>query len=182
MKQLSKLTPQQQQLVSQALQHALAVARKHARLYGPRLDFEGAVALWLCQEIAKFDPKKSSLKTWAGWQGHFACRNLMRSEIPVKSRKKCFRRAQFLSLDTTFDQSGVPIAEQIAAPPEHPVDIQEDKLLLRGLDTRTRTILWNSIVEEIPLKAIAQSLGVSEARISKLRTSGIEFLRQRTFA
>ncbi len=65
MKRRTKLTSQQQQQVSQALPHALSIARKHARLYGPRLDFEGAVALWLCQEIAKFDPEKSSLKTWA---------------------------------------------------------------------------------------------------------------------
>ncbi len=182
MKRLSKLTADQQQLASQALIHALAVARKYARLYGPRLDFDGAVALWLCQEIAKFDPEKGSLKTWAGMQGHFACRNLMRAEIPVKSRKKCFSKAQFLSLDRTLDQCGVPIAELIAAPAEHPVDLEEDKQLLRGLDTRARMIVWKSIVEVVPLKAIAQSLGVSQARISKLRTSAMKFLRQRAFA
>jgi len=182
MKRLSKLTPEQQRLVSQAMPHALSVARKHARLYGSRLDFEGAVALWLCQEIAKFDPEKSSLKTWASLQGHFACRNLMRAEIPVKSRKKYFRMAQFLSLDRTLDQYGVPIAEQIAAPLEHPVDFEVDKQLLRGLDTRARTIVWKSIVEDVPLKAIAESLGISESRISKLRTSAMEFLRHRAFA
>src|SRR5208337_1616970 len=182
MKRRTKLTPEQQQQVSQALPHALSIARKHARLYGPRLDFEGAVALWLCQEIARFDPDKSSLKTWASLEGHFACRNLMRAEIPVKSRKKYFRKARFLSLDRTLDQYGVPIAEQIAAPAEHPDDLEEDKQLLRGLDTRTRTIVWKSIVEEVPLKEIAQSLGVSEARTSQLRTSAMEFLRQRAFA
>src|SRR5208337_1315076 len=96
MKRRTKLTPEQQQQVSQALPHALSIARKHARLYGPRLDFEGAVALWLCQEIARFDPNKSSLKTWASLQGHFACRNLMQAEIPVKSRKKYFASARQL--------------------------------------------------------------------------------------
>ncbi len=182
MKRESKLTPAQQQLVSQALPHALSIACKHARLYGSRLDFEGAAALWLCQEIAKFDPEKSSLKTWATLQGHFACRNLMRVEIPVKSRKKYFRKARFLSLDGTLDQYGVPIAELIAAPAEHRDDLEEDKQLLRGLDTRTRTIVWKSIVEEVPLKVIAQSLGVYEARTSELRSSAMEFLRQREFA
>ena len=182
MKRRSKLTPEQQQLVSQALPHALSIARRHARLYGPSLDFEGAVALWLCQEIAKFDPEKSSLKTWACCHGHFACRNLMQAEIPVKSRKKYFRKARFLSLDGTLDRNGVPIAEQIAARAEHQVDLEEDKQLLRGLDTRTRTIVWKSIVEEVPLKVIAQSLGVSEARTSELRTRAMEFLRQRAIA
>ena len=178
MKRLSKLSSEQQQLVTQALTYALSVARKHARFYGSRLDFEGAVALWLCLEINKFDPEKSSLRTWAGLQGHFACRNLMRSEIPGKSRNKYFRKAQFLSLDRTLDQHGVPIAEQIAAPAERRVDSEEDKQLLRGLDTRARTIVWKSIVEGVPLKAIAQSLGVSEARISKLRASAMEFLHR----
>ncbi len=182
MKRRSKLTPEQQQLVSQALPHALSIARRHARLYGPSLDFEGAVALWLCQEIAKFDPEKSSLKTWACCHGHFACRDLMQAEIPVKSRKKYFRKARFLSLDRTLDRNGVPIAEQIAARAEHRVDLEEDKQLLRGLDTRTRTIVWKSIVEEVPLKVIAQSLGVSEARTCELRTSAMEFLRQRAIA
>src|SRR5208337_5129796 len=119
MKRRSKLTPEQQQLVSQALPHALSIARKHAWRYGPSLDFEGAVALWLCQEIAKFDPKKGSLKTWASCHGHFACRNLMRAEDPVKSRRKSRRKARFISLESTFDQNGVSLSEQIAAPAEH---------------------------------------------------------------
>ena len=178
----TKLTPEQQQLVSRALPHALSIARKHARLYGPSLDFEGAVALWLCQEIANFDPKKGSLKTWASCHGRFACRNLMRAEIPVKSKRKSRRKARFISLESTFDQNGVSLSEQIAAPAEHQVDLEEDKQLLRGLDTRTRTIVWKSIVEEIPLKVIAQSLGVSEARTSELRTSAMEFLRQKAIA
>ncbi len=70
MKQQLKLSPEQQQQVALALPHALAVAHKHARFYGSALDFEGAVALWLCEQIAKFDPKKSDLKAWrAGKQG-----------------------------------------------------------------------------------------------------------------
>ncbi len=178
----TRLTPQQQEQVSLALPHVLSIARKHARLYGPSLDFEGAVALWLCQEIAKFDPEKSSLKTWASLQGHFACRDLLREEIPVKSRRKSRRKAHFISLESTFDQNGVSLSEQIAAPAEHQFDLEEEKELLRGLDTRTRTIVWKSIVEEVPLKVIAQSLGVSEARTSKLRTSAMEFLRRRAIA
>ena len=178
----TKLTPEQQQLVSQALPHALSIARKHAGLYGPSLDFEGAVALWLCQEIGKFDPKKGSLKTWASCHGHFACRDLMRVEIPVKSKRKSRRKARFISLESTFDQNGVSLSEQIAAPAEHQVDLEEDKQLLRGLDTRTRTIVWKSIVEDVPLKVIAQSLGVSEARTCELRTSAMKFLRQRAIA
>ncbi len=178
----TRLTPQQQEQVSLALPHVLSIARKHARLYGPSLDFEGAVALWICQEIGKFDPGKSSLRTWASMQGHFACRDLLRKEIPVKSRQKSRRKARFISLESTFDQYGVSLSEQIASPMEQQFDLEEDKQLLRGLDTRTRTIVWKSIVEEVPLNVIAQSLGVSEARTSRLRTSAMEFLRRRAIA
>ena len=110
MKHQLKLTPEQQQQVARALPHALAVAHKHTRFYGAALDFEGAVALWLCEQIAKFDPKKSDLKAWASWQARFACWQLMSLEVPEKSRNKYFRKARFLSLDATFDPDGVPLS------------------------------------------------------------------------
>ena len=182
MKERSKLTADQQTLVSQALPQVLSVARKHARHYGPGLDFEGSVALWLCQQIAKFDPARSNLQTWASWQAHFACRELMRVEVRKKSRNKCVREARLLSLDAACNQDGDPLWEQIAAPTPPAVDLEADAQLLRGLDTRTRTIVWKSIVEEIPLNVIAQSLGVSRTRTSELRDSAIEFLRRRAIA
>ncbi len=182
MKHQLKLTPEQQQQVARALPHALAVAHKHTRFYGAALDFEGAVALWLCEQIAKFDPKKSDLKAWARWQARFACWQLMSLEVPEKSRNKYFRKARFLSLDATFDPDGVPLSALLTARVGQPEDPEEDRQLLRGLDTRTQAVVWKSIVEEVPLKIIAQSLGVSESRISKLRTTAIKFLRQRASA
>ncbi len=106
----------------------------------------------------------------------------MALEVPEKSRKKYFRKARFLSLDATFDPDGVPLSALLAARVGQPEDPEEDRQLLRGLDTRTQTVVWKSIVEEVPLKIIAQSLGVSESRISKLRTTAIKFLRQRAIA
>lgn len=182
MKYRSKLTTEQQYQVSQALPHALAVARRHARFYGSALDFEGTVALWLCQQIAKFDPTRSNLKAWAIWQARSACREVVSREIPQKSRSKHFREARFQSLDATRDPDGEPLSAVIQARPGAPTDPEDQQHLLRGLDTRTKTVVWKSIVEELPLKVIAQSLGISASRISKLRTSGIEFLRQRASA
>ncbi len=179
MKRRSKLTPDQQQQVALALPRALVVARKHARWYGPKLDFEGAVALWLCQQIAKFDPSRSDLKSWASWQARSACWELLRLEVPQKSRRKHFRKARFLSLDAVLEPDGQPLSALLADRAGEPDDPEDDRQLLRGLDTRTQTVVWKSIVEEVPLKVIAQILGMSESRISKLRATAISFLRQR---
>jgi len=178
MKERPKLTAEQQKLVSQVLPRVHSIARKHAQQYGQRHDFEGTVALRLCQCISLFDPDKGDLMNWAQWQAHFACRELIRAEI----RKKNLCPARFLSLDVILGQDGLPLSEQIAAPAEPQVDPEGDASLLRGLDPRTRTVVWKSIVEEVPLKIIAQSLGVSPACTAEIRRKAIKFLRQRAIA
>ena len=120
MKDRSKLTAEQQYEVAQALPHALTVARRHARFYGSAFDFEGAVALRLCQQIAKFDPSRSNLKAWAIWQARFACRELLCLEVPQKSRRKHFRNARFQSLDATREPDGEPLSARIEARSEPP--------------------------------------------------------------
>jgi RNA polymerase sigma factor (sigma-70 family) len=178
MKERPKLTPEQQKLVAQVLPNVLCIARKHARHYGQGHDFEGSVALRLCEYISSFDPGKGELMVWAQWQAHFACRELIRGE----QRKKSRCPVRLLSLDLSIGQDGLPLSEQIAAPADPQVDPEGDLQLLRGLDTRTRTVVWKSIVEEVPLKTIAQDLGVSPAWTSEIRNKAINFLRQRAIA
>jgi RNA polymerase sigma factor (sigma-70 family) len=178
MKQRPQLTPEQQQLVSRVLPHALRIARKHTRRYGPFLEFESSVALQLCQKISLYNPEKGDLVAWANWQAHFACREQIRGEV----RRKNVCKARFLSLDASPCRDGTPLAEQIAAPAEPPVEPEAESHLLRGLDTRTRTIVWKSVVEGLPLKTVAQSLGVSESRACEIRSKAIEFLRRRAIA
>lgn len=178
MKERLKLNPEQQQQVSQVLPHVLGVARKHARQYGEGLDFEASVALRLCQNITSFDPEKGDLMIWAYWQAHFACRELIRAQVRKKNRCE----ARFLSLDAILSEGGLPLSAQIAAPTESSDELEGDSPLLRGLDTRTRTIVWKSIVEEVPLKIIAKSMGVSPACTSDIKSKAIKFLRQRAIA
>jgi RNA polymerase sigma factor (sigma-70 family) len=178
MKERPKLTPEQQQLVSQVLPKVLCIAGKHVQHYGPGLDFEASVALRLCQTITMYNPEKSDLINWAKWQAHFACRELIRAEVRKKNRCE----ARFLSLDASCSQDELPLSEQIAAPAEPPVELEADSQLLRGLNTLTRTIVWKSVVEGVPLKIIAQSLGVSPARTSAIKRNAIKFLRQRAIA
>jgi DNA-directed RNA polymerase specialized sigma subunit len=116
--------------------------------------------------------------TWANWQAHFACREQIRGEV----RRKNVCKARFLSLDASPSRDGIPLSEQIAAPAEPPVEPESGWHLLRGLDTRTRTILWKSVVEGLPLKAVARSLGVSESRACAIKSDAIEFLRRRAIA
>ena len=184
MKRRSKLTPEQQQLVSQALPHASSPSPGGMPGSTDRVSTSkgrgGSVAL---SGDCQIRPREEQPEDLGVLSRTFRLPGSDAGGDPGEEPEEIFPQGSIPELGWDPRPDGVPIAEQIAARAEHQVDLEEDKQLLRGLDNADPDDRLEVDRRGGPAEGdLAQSLGVSEARTSELRTSAMEFLRQRAIA
>lgn len=175
------LTAEERELAARAYKLARPVAINYARKWRSYdVDWSGEIAVRLCRMIPSFDPRLSSLKTWAICHANFACKEAIRSKASGNpDARKRSNRLRFVSLDNEIcDGSGHTFAGSIEGPGlPGPFEHSDAANLLRGLSPIQRTSVWDSFVADRPLHEIAREHGVSESRISQVRAQALEFLR-----
>jgi RNA polymerase sigma factor for flagellar operon FliA len=113
----------------------------------------------------------------------------VRMQIPVAELRDAMREMRDLTvmnLDETDATSGVSFSDMLSDDANSPLDdLQEveDKQLLAGaidcLPEKERQVIALYYVEELNMKEIGEVLGVSESRVSQLRTQAIIRLRSK---
>ena len=161
MKQRPQLTQEQQQLVARVLPHVLLHRQEAYPALWTFLDFERLGGSPALPEDHLVRPRERRPCRLGELAGPFRLPGTDPDEVRRKNGSAPGRGSVSEPGRAAPASDGTPLAEQIAARVELPVEPEAESHLLRGLDTRTRTIVWKSIVEGLPLKTIAQSLGVS---------------------
>ena len=175
------LTAEEQQLAERAFEYARPVAEGYAKRWARvRVDWSGEVALRICRLIPTFDPSRSALRAWAISHANFACQDAIRMKADTPRSRGVNRRLRTVSLDAPLpDDSDHTYAGSIEGPglPD-PFTDDDAAHLLRGLPAIQRAAVWETVVEGRAQHQVARDFGVSEGRISQLRTRALEYLRE----
>lgn len=166
------LTPEQQQLAAEAWSHVAAMAAEAERQF-PLTCASAQVAVRITRAIPTFDPRLSSLKTWAKMQARGAILDAQRATVPpgVK-RGQPVPRTEPLALMRNDDDPAL-----VFDPPPEWEEMEAVRYWLRGLLPEERAAVLDSIVGEEPLPAIGERHGICKSRVSQLRTAALEQLR-----
>ena len=168
-----RLTPDLQRLAAEAFGYTASMADRMGRRYSKMaIDWDGEIAVRICTLIGSFDESRC-LKVWAIHQANFACRDALRAALGRKGRPS--GRPRTLSMDAIR-----PAYEPTAldAPRPEP-DARDDAVrLLRGLRPIQAAAMLGSYVDGRLLSEIARDHGVSESRMSQIRSEAVATLRR----
>lgn len=164
------LTPEQQALAAEAWSCVEVAVMRLDRKF-PAACISAEVACRITRLIPTFDPRRSSLRTWAGIQARGAIRDAQRGCHPAGARRRPSKHGTISLADLVLDPAVTH------DPPSEWVEMEAARHLLRGLRPDERDSVLCSIVGEETVAAIGARHGVSESRASQLRTAALAWLR-----
>jgi hypothetical protein len=176
---MSRLSPEQQALVVDYWPNALEVASWFAgRFPWHPVDWEGEVAVGLCEAALSYDRGRGTTFWTHGWNRcRGACLGAMRTE-----RRRGFR---FYGRRRTWDDDkAIPCAlrDDVAArgrPVGWELDAADEaEALLRGLPARHAGVLREVFFRSTPITVLSREAGIGERQAYKLRGQALQMLRE----
>lgn len=165
-----RLTEEQQQLAAEAWGHVAAMAAEAERRY-PATCASAEVACRIVRLIPTFNPDKKSLRSWAFMQALGAIKDAQRDSLPAGGKRGRLIPKTGSLAAMVLDPTAV------CDPPARWEEDEAARRWVRGLRPEERAAVLDSIVGEEPLSAIGERHGVSESRVSQLRTAAMEQIR-----
>lgn len=185
-----RLTDAQAQLVADHWPAALKVAEIQAeRFPGLPIDWESSAALSLCDVVTRFDPDRG-LQFWtlAYERIRFGFVDAMRANrLMSYGRNRHYSGApkvESLSQVLAPDENGSAFVLSDTIPNEdEPIGWAEESIdsivgLTRGLTRTARQVVLLYHLHGLTIKKIARRLGISESRVSQIRSAALDQLRE----
>jgi RNA polymerase sigma factor (sigma-70 family) len=185
------LDADQQRLAESVVRYAERIAdRWAAKVWSHREDIHSAAQWGACQAAATFDPSKGvPFRIHAQRRIVGAIRDALREVAPRGFRRKSGDAPNVVFMHSTAvgDDNGKPrelaktLASEDASPDEGEKSADAVRGLLKGLPRLHRVVMERFYLNAATqtMFAVAQSLGISESRVSQLHSQAIGMIREK---
>ncbi len=182
---MMRLTEDQQALVERCYLGTQGIRDQFQRRF-PGPDYDGCAAERLCGQAHRFDPDRSSWRTWGIRHVRGACLDAYREHEAVPARR---RRDKWTRHGRVKRTGTLPKIKSLDLRLVEPVGDDSDTAMVldrevaddivHGLDPRSAWIIRENVIGGETVASIAGNLGICPSRVCQIKMKALDVIRQR---